>query len=108
VKDWPLMSSTQPTIYMTLVYLLLVKLLPFFMKYIGAFHLKFVIFCYNVFSICLNVYIGINIIYLKYKASDFYLCTTIQSKGDPFSLQVYKPQFHVISFLTICICNELF
>jgi hypothetical protein len=82
------MDSMVPTVYMTLAYVLLVRVLSFFMKYIGEFHLKFFIFCYNVFSICLNVYIGVNIVYLKYKASDYYMCTNIQSTNTPYSLEV--------------------
>ena len=88
VKQWPLMDALLPTIYFSLVYLLVVIVLSFFMRFFNAFHLKFLIFCYNVFSICVNVYISSTIIYLKYKAKDFDLCTTIESTGTPYSLEM--------------------
>lgn len=89
------MSSPLPTLLFSSTYLIVVSLLCLFMKCINAFHLKFFIFCYNIFSILLNIYISFKIVYLKYKAGDYTLCTTINATGDLYSLEVNPPTLSI-------------
>ena len=77
-----------PSICLAVVYIVLVKTMAFIMKYFQEFNLKFLNLIYNVCSILLNVYICSKIVYLKYKAKDFGLCTTIQATGSEYSIEV--------------------
>lgn len=97
VKDWPLMQSILPTIYLSLFYVSLVKIVSFIMKYFKEFNLKFPNLIYNVASMLLNVYICSKIIVIKYKARDFGLCTRIQATGTDFSDEVCL-DFMLISY----------
>lgn len=90
VKEWPLMSSPMPTLYLSFTYLFLVKFLSFLMKYIKELNIKYIILSYNLLSIFLNVYISLKIIYIKYKAKDFHLCTNIHSQDTAYSLEMNK------------------
>ena len=64
------------------------KLISFLMKHLKEFNLKFPNLIYNVASMLLNVYICSKIVYLKFKAGDFGLCTRIQASGSEYSNEV--------------------
>ena len=80
-----MMSDPMPTIYISLVYLFIVTVLCQIMKRTKEFNFKFIIFCYNVMSIFLNIYISAQIILIKYEVNDFKLCTKINAQN-PFYL----------------------
>jgi elongation of very long chain fatty acids protein 4 len=84
------MSSPLPTLYLSFAYLFLVIILGFLMRHVRELKIKYLILLYNTLSMFLNIYICIKIIYIKYKASDFYLCTSIDSQGSPYSIEMNK------------------
>ena len=90
VKGWPLMSSPLPTIYLSIAYLIIIKLLGILMRRVKELNIKYLIILYNFLSILLNIYISFKIVHIKYKASDFYFCTTIQSKNGEHSLEMNR------------------
>lgn len=60
------------------------------MRRVKELNIKYLIILYNFLSILLNIYISFKIVYIKYKASDFYFCTTIQSKNGEYSLEMNR------------------
>lgn len=89
VKGWPLMSSPKTVAYMSIAYLLLVKLLIVLVNRSNkGFNVKFLLFCYHLGLVVANLFIGVRIGLLKYKANDFELCTKIPSENSPHSIEI--------------------
>lgn len=78
------MKSIDFTACISAIYLMLVLILNFFMKFVKDIRLKCVVLCYNLFMIGLNFYVFGAILVTKYKAHDFGLCSTIDHDNKVF------------------------
>ncbi|CAF1014527.1 unnamed protein product [Brachionus calyciflorus] len=77
VREWPLMKSIDETLAISAGYLASILIFSFLMKFLNEFKLKFLLFCYNLFLIVLNIYISFQILHIKYQAEDFGLCSKV-------------------------------
>lgn len=78
------MKSIDITACISAIYIMLVLILNFFMKFVKDIKLKFVVLCYNLIMIGLNFYVFGAILVTKYKAKDFGFCSTINQANKVF------------------------
>lgn len=88
MKEWPLMKSIDETLLISMGYLILVLLFSFVMKFFNELKLKFLVFCYNLFMIGLNIYIIGKILLVKYEARDFGICSKVHEENKDLFLEV--------------------
>ena len=85
------MSSAKLIFCLSVSYLISIKILTFLMKSLhNGLKLKFVMFCYHLVLLFLNAYISARIVYIKYKANDFKLCSSIKSQNTTYSVEINK------------------
>lgn len=90
VENWLLMGSYTPTLVMTLLYLVTVKLGMEFMKTREAFKLKYTLFIYNMGLVLLNFHIFFELITATTRRNYSYACQPVDYSDNPDEIRIAK------------------
>jgi len=89
-KDWPLVENFAPTLALTICYLMIVKLLPIFMRNRKPFQLNRFMVVYNLSLVALNFHIFRELFMGSLNAGYSYLCQPIRYSFDPNELRISR------------------